>query len=283
MIGAAYFVGLTAIKRGGQVAHYPAYALSCKASRRMRQNWITMVKTQSKSDAQRDSILEVATRLFIERGFDGTGFNDIADALGLSRPALYYYFKSKEAILEELTAAVTRTAAQLATEAIPEEMRTPSGVLRHLVLRHAMLILTHPLQFRVVERNEHNLPPKQRKVAEQSRRSVLDQFRHAIELGIDQGKFRVVDARVAAFSIIGMCNWTAWWFNPEGQASMQDVAAQIADMALSSVELPANRKLSSPGPSAILQLLRDDLTLLERSLESGPADRHRLPSGNNLL
>ncbi|GAB7541143.1 hypothetical protein [Cupriavidus sp. 8B] len=91
------------------------------------------------------------------------------------------------------------------------------------------------------------------------------------------------DARVAAFSIIGMCNWTAWWFNPEGQVSMEDVAAQIADMALSSVELPANRKLSSPGPSAILQLLRDDLSLLERSLETVTSDKHRLPNNDSVL
>ncbi len=230
-----------------------------------------MAKTQTKGDALRDSILEVATRLFIERGFDGTGLNDIADAVGLSRPALYYYFKSKEAILEELTTAVTRTAAELATEAIPGEMHSPSGILRHLVMRHATLILSHPLQFRVVERNENNLPPKQRKLAEQSRRAVLAQFRQAIESGIDQGKFRVVDANVAAFSIIGMCNWTAWWFNASGPVSMDDVARQIADMALGSVELPSSRKLDQTGPAAILQLLRDDLTLLERSLDSQAA------------
>jgi AcrR family transcriptional regulator len=227
-----------------------------------------MAKTQTKSDALRDSILEVATRLFIERGFDGTGFNDIADAVGLSRPALYYYFKTKEAILEELTVGVTRMAAQLATEDVPQEMRSPSGILRHLVQRHARLILSHPQQFRVVERNEGNLPLKQRKLAEQSRRAVLDQFRQTIDFGIDQGTFRVIDAKVAAFSIIGMCNWTAWWFSPAGQMPLEDVAALIADMALRSVESPPGRTLDKPGPNAILQLLRDDLTLLERSLGS---------------
>jgi len=142
-----------------------------------------------------------------------------------------------------------------------------------------MLILSHPLQFRVVERNENNLPPKQRKLAEQSRRAVLAQFRQAIESGIDQGKFRVMDAKVAAFSIIGMCNWTGWWFNPAGEVSMEDVAGQIADMALRAVELPAGRALDQPGPAAILQLLRDDLTLLERSLEA-PAATGGGPAGS---
>ncbi|MDW3682137.1 TetR/AcrR family transcriptional regulator [Cupriavidus sp. CV2] len=230
-----------------------------------------MTKTQTKSDAQRESILEVATRLFIERGFDGTGINDIADAVGVSRPALYYYFKSKEAILEVLTTTVTRMAAQLAMEAVPDDMRHPVGILRHLVLRHAHLILSHPLQFRVVERNEGNLAPKQRKLAEQSRRAVLEQFQQAIELGIEQGQFRVLDAKVAAFSIIGMCNWTAWWFTPSGPMRLDDVAELIADMALRSVQQEAGRRLDKPGTAAILQMLRDDIDMLERSVTTRPA------------
>ena len=229
----------------------------------------TLTKTQTKSDALRENILEAATRLFIERGFDGTSFNDIADAIGVSRPALYYYFKSKEAILEVLTETVTRAAGQLASEAVPEQMQHPGGMLRHLVLRHAQLILTHPLQFRVVERNEGNLPPPQRKLAEQARRAVLQQFQHAIEYGIEQGQFRAMDAKVAAFSIIGMCNWSAWWYAPSGTRSLGEVAEQIADMALHSVQLEAGRKLEEPGPAAVIRLLRDDIDMLERHLGLG--------------
>lgn len=226
-----------------------------------------MSKAQTKSDALRENILEVATRLFIERGFDGTSFNDIADVVGVSRPALYYYFKSKEAILEVLTTVVTRAAGELASEALPAHLRQPSAMLRHRVLRHAHLILTHPLQFRVVERNEDNLPPEQRKLAEQSRRAVLEQFRQAIELGIERGQFRVMDAKVAAFSIIGMCNWTAWWFAPSGPRRAEEIAEQIADMALRSVEQDAGRQLSEQSAAGVLKLLRDDIDLLERHLK----------------
>ena len=40
--------------------------------------------------------MEEATRLFADRGFAGTSLQDIADATGLTRPALYHYFGSKE-------------------------------------------------------------------------------------------------------------------------------------------------------------------------------------------
>src|ERR1700751_1024305 len=47
-------------------------------------------------------ILERAAELFAERGFSGATVQDLADALGVSRPALYYYAKSKDVLLEQL-------------------------------------------------------------------------------------------------------------------------------------------------------------------------------------
>ncbi|PYE52729.1 TetR/AcrR family transcriptional regulator [Deinococcus yavapaiensis] len=51
---------------------------------------------------RRDQILRTARDLFIERGFEGVGMADLADALGTSRPTIYTYFPSTIAILEEL-------------------------------------------------------------------------------------------------------------------------------------------------------------------------------------
>jgi AcrR family transcriptional regulator len=52
----------------------------------------------------RERILEVSARMFSERGFAGTSIRDIADALGVTKAALYYHFPSKDAILGELVA-----------------------------------------------------------------------------------------------------------------------------------------------------------------------------------
>src|SRR5438034_192170 len=58
-----------------------------------------------------NEIYEHAIRLFAERGFAGTSLQDIADALGVTRPALYYYVKSKDELLAKLAADVARIAA----------------------------------------------------------------------------------------------------------------------------------------------------------------------------
>jgi len=47
-------------------------------------------------------ILKVAARLFAERGYERTTLDMIADELGLSKPSLYYYVKSKEEVLADI-------------------------------------------------------------------------------------------------------------------------------------------------------------------------------------
>jgi AcrR family transcriptional regulator len=50
----------------------------------------------------RERILEVAQELFISQGYDKTSLRDIAERLGITKAALYYYFERKDDILLEL-------------------------------------------------------------------------------------------------------------------------------------------------------------------------------------
>lgn len=51
---------------------------------------------------KREMILDAALTLFAEKGFDGVGVDEIAEAVGMKGPALYHYFKGKEALLDAL-------------------------------------------------------------------------------------------------------------------------------------------------------------------------------------
>jgi AcrR family transcriptional regulator len=71
----------------------------------------------------RERILDVALDLFTDQGFDGTSMREIAERLGISKPAIYYHFASKEEILMALhlrlhefgKAALTQLAGQTVT------------------------------------------------------------------------------------------------------------------------------------------------------------------------
>lgn len=81
-----------------------------------------------------ERILEVAARLFSERGFAGTSIRDIADALGVTKAALYYHFPSKDAILGELVAQPL--AAVRAVLAEPHRLTDRAG--REAFIRRAV-------------------------------------------------------------------------------------------------------------------------------------------------
>src|SRR5712691_7607264 len=96
---------------------------------------LMMPRIKTKGSVLPETILQAATRLFIDKGFDGTSMNDIADALGVTRTAVYYYYKNKVAILVALTDNITRVAAQLAEQAAQHEHLPPLEALRTLVDR----------------------------------------------------------------------------------------------------------------------------------------------------
>ncbi len=55
------------------------------------------------ADDTRSRIQEIALEMFTEKGYDSTSLREIAEALGVTKAALYYHFKSKEEIVESLT------------------------------------------------------------------------------------------------------------------------------------------------------------------------------------
>ena len=58
---------------------------------------------------RREQILATAAELFAERGFNGVSINDIGAAVGVSGPALYRHFPSKDAVLGELLLGISRS------------------------------------------------------------------------------------------------------------------------------------------------------------------------------
>ena len=236
----------------------PAPARSAKAAASPK----AMGKT--KKEALRRTVLEAAAKLFAQRGFGGTNLQDVADALGISRPALYYYFKSKEEILASLVEEVSVFLGHQATELAAKADFNPSETLRQMVLSHARWLLEHGLEFRVVDRSEHDLPAATRRTHDKAKRALLDDFTRTIQRGIDLGHFRPVDAGVAAFSIIGMCSWTAWWFQPDGRVPLADVAKSIADLAVAGLRTGDNVLPREFGTDEALRRVKDDLAHLER-------------------
>lgn len=224
---------------------------------------------EGRPNARRDlveaQILEHATRLFAERGFAATSLQDIAEAAGLTRPALYHYIRNKDDVLSRLVQELTEGPAEELHRINADTSRPAPQRLRDMALAVSLRMARSPERFRLLIRSEAELPEALAEVYARGRRRVLREFTSVIEEGIHAGRLRPVDARVAALGIIGMCNWIAWWHRP-GQGD-EAVAAQVADMAVASLVEAEARAGEGEGPARALSLLRQDLDYLERLLE----------------
>jgi AcrR family transcriptional regulator len=209
-------------------------------------------------------ILDEAARLFAARGFAATSMQDIADALGSSRPALYHYFAGKDEILQRLVEGLADSTRQAVGDAAIGGGDDAEARLDRLVRALIAPIAAAPSRFRLILTSD---------LADQfdvdgdlsaMRREVVQAVATIIGEGSDSGVFRRCDKTVATFAILGMINWVAWWYQPSRGPQMDEVAATLAEMALASVRARPSER-SGTSVSAVLSSIRRDLDFLERT------------------
>ena len=229
----------------------------------------TQKRTQA-STTRRDlvvsEILEKASALFAERGFADTSLQDLAQAVGTSRTSLYHYIGGKEQLLTTLVRGLTpETAATL--DQIRAAKLSSVERLHAAIFYMATRIATNPARFRLLAMSESSLPSALAAEHRDTRVQVLRHLTAIIRAGMEDGELRAADEHVAAFSILGMCNWVAWWYRPErpGAPTVEELASQIADQGVASLRATTARRPTGPlGVQHAIDLLREDLEYLQK-------------------
>jgi len=221
-------------------------------------------KSGVRKDVLSSEVLDRAVGLFAQRGFAGTSLKDVADAVGLSRSAIYYYFPSKDALLEELLTGVTVSAARILDNVEKRSDLTPIEKIGAAAHDLVMWVTERRLHFIAIDRSENELPAPILARHREAKRRVLGGMMRLIDDAVAGGEARAVDSRVTAFAIIGMCNWTAWWFVPDGELTAAAVADRIADLAMHSVRRARPADAASNDIRSLTAEIRDILGLIDR-------------------
>ncbi len=219
-------------------------------------------KTARKSIVTKE-VLERAAQLFAQKGYANTSLQDVAKAVGLSRPALYYYFPSKNALLQAMVEDVTVVGARILAEVRADQNLQPEERLRRAVEGLVLWALDRPTRFKAIDRAEELLPPDISNIHRTAKRQVLEAMVALVTEGIESGVFRPVDPRLAALSLIGMGNWTAWWWTPKSRQTKEEVASFIGEMALSALRRAGPNRPTGTSVEDAIGLLRSDLDFLE--------------------
>jgi len=76
----------------------------------------------------------------------------------------------------------------------------------------------------------------------------------------------VIDPKITAFAVIGMSNWTAWWYSPNGRSSPDDIARCMTDLAMRGV-LKAPTEQTRPDIESALGQLRSAAETLQSLID----------------
>ncbi|TCK22009.1 TetR/AcrR family transcriptional regulator [Pseudonocardia endophytica] len=210
-------------------------------------------------------LYEQAARLFAQKGFAGTSFSDIAAAMGVSRQALYYYVKNKDDLIEKLVQEMIDITRSLSERFVADASVPPADRLRALLRGLALEVAERPHRHRLIAQSESVLTGELAEVHTAQRRRFTRDVIAVIEEGQRTGVFRPVDPRAAALTVLGMCNWIAWWFHGDS-ASAYETAEQVADTALRGLLGPQQQ--GTPGdPHAAIATIKDNLRTLESALD----------------
>ncbi|MDH6542768.1 TetR/AcrR family transcriptional regulator [Streptomyces lavendulae] len=177
-------------------------------------------------------LLAVATRLFAERGYDRTSVQEIVEAAGVTKGALYHYFGSKDDLLHEVYARMLRLQQQrldaVAGSDAPVEERLRAAAADVVVttienLDDAMIFF----------RSMHQLSPEKYKQVRAERRRYHERFRALVEEGQRTGVFATATpADLVVDFYFGSVHHLSTWYRTDGPLTPHQVADHLADLLL---------------------------------------------------
>src|SRR3954453_1009573 len=94
--------------------------------------------------SRREQILQAAAQLFAERGSRAVGVDDVGAAVGVTGPAIYRHFASKDAMLAEMLLRISERLLDGATECVTQAGPDPAAQLRALIAFQVDFALANP-------------------------------------------------------------------------------------------------------------------------------------------
>lgn len=185
---------------------------------------VARVSTRIAGDVRRRQIRSEAARLFDEFGYGETSMDKIAEAVGIRKASLYYYFPSKDRLLIEMHDEMLELITS-AHEARVASAETAEAQVVGMMTDIVSLQETHPGSLRVFFEHYRELPEPERSEIIARRGRYGDFMRQALDAGVRSGEFAPMDTRLTSFALLGMANWSYQWFKPGGGRTAVDVAS----------------------------------------------------------
>lgn len=188
-------------------------------------------KNENQQIISKEAILSQAAKMFRERGYQNTTLEDVAVSFGVSRPAIYYYFKSKQEILTNIHRQAREKLYTTAQKIYNMDLPTVEKFQR-LIENHIYVVASEATILGIYYEEDKELNADYYKEVQESRRDYTNRLIELYQMGVKEGIFKDVNPTVAVFTVLGTANWVYRWFRETGPLSAKEVAALMSNLLM---------------------------------------------------
>jgi len=170
--------------------------------------------------AKRRAVIASAGQAFRKRGYHNSSMKEIAQSLGLTKAALYYYVKNKEEVLFE--------CHLMAYDAMDDILKTPRGAgqsaLDYLETLYGAFVDLLTQSGVSLLTDVDSLSGEWKQAVLTRRAKIERKITRIVKDGQKDGSIRAGEPRLLVFYFMGALNWLNAWYDSEGRLSGEDIA-----------------------------------------------------------
>ncbi len=184
------------------------------------------------------TILKHAAKHFFQKGYDGTRISEIASSLGVTKPFIYYHFKNKTEILDEICVQATAISVATLEAAIASHERAIDqlrGAVRQLVLE----VIANQVGIGICFREEKYISAQARVRLEANRRRYDAMLADLLNRVNAEGAISVPDTHIASQVLTGAITWCFVWYREGGRLKPHEFAEHVVILAMNMLRAKA--------------------------------------------
>ncbi|MBM4339910.1 MAG: TetR/AcrR family transcriptional regulator [Deltaproteobacteria bacterium] len=174
----------------------------------------------------RQEIIEAATGLFYEFGYQKASLRDIAARVGVTQAAIYYHFRNKEEILYTIIEQSSNNLMFKLRDCMAGN-GDPIKKLKDAIAKHIVSIKTERKGAKIIIEDKRFLGGELHKLVKEKEKAVYHLYKNQLEVLQKNNLIKECDLTAATYGILGMINWLYHWYRPEKNLSIEQLAEEI--------------------------------------------------------
>lgn len=184
-------------------------------------------------EERKQYLAEVATKIFVEKGYKSASLQDIANEAVISKATIYHYFKTKEEILYYILKTETDTFIDILKNSIKSSIEkglNTEDAFKSFIYTYATYLNSKKDLAWLVLKERHQLTGSNKEVLHKREKEIFKTLKEEVKKlpDIDEN----YDVNLISFIIISMTHWVGYWLKNNGKLDLDSAIKQNISILL---------------------------------------------------